>query len=153
MRRDGVGWWISRASKNISDRGSLDAGGTQILQIHEPFGAGHRRLDRSALPHEGNHLGQTVETDLSLPGENASFRLEIKSERLPRDLVRRTGQFHDCRRYLLAIGGVAYDAKPRGESAHKRTTVSLFSCAQARRAATTWNWNAATASVDTPNLR
>ena len=93
MRRDGVGWWISRASKNISDRGSLDAGGTQILQIHEPFGLGQRRLDRSALPHEGNHLGQTVEIDLSLLGENASFRLEIKGERLPRDLVRRSGQF------------------------------------------------------------
>src|SRR6478672_5939918 len=105
MRRDGVGWWISRASKNIRDRGSLDVGGTQILQIHEPFGLRKRRFDRSALPHEGNHVGQTAEIDLSLLGENASFlRLEIKGERLPRDLVRRAGQFDDRRRYLLAIG-------------------------------------------------
>ena len=59
MRRDGVGWWISRASKNISDRGSLDAGGTQILQIHEPFGLRQRRLDRSALPHGDEILGLT----------------------------------------------------------------------------------------------
>lgn len=80
---------------------------------------GQRRLDRSALPHEGNHLGQTVEIDLSLLGENASFRLEIKGERLPRDLVRRSGQFHDCGRYLLAIGGVADEPKRRGESAHE----------------------------------
>src|SRR4051794_29942412 len=28
-------------------------------------------------------------------------------------------QFHNCRRYLLAIGGVADEAKPRGESAHE----------------------------------
>src|SRR3954463_10348188 len=76
-RPDGVGWWISRASKNIRDRGSLDAGGTQILQIHEPFGVGQRGLHRSALPHEGNHLGQTAEIDLSLLREHASFRLEI----------------------------------------------------------------------------
>src|SRR3954465_15371506 len=77
MRRDGVGWWISRASKNIRGSGSLDAGGTQILQIHEPFWLGQRRLDRSALPHEGNHLGQTAEIDFSVLGENAPFRLEI----------------------------------------------------------------------------
>src|SRR3954465_8351611 len=74
MRRDGVGWWISRASRNIKDRGLPDAGGTQILQIHEPFWLGQRRLDRSTLPHEGKHLGQTAEIDLSLPGENVSFR-------------------------------------------------------------------------------
>src|SRR4051794_18520342 len=118
MRRDGVGWWISRASKNISDRGSLTPAARRYCKSTNRS-LRQRRLDRSALPHESNHLGQTVEIDLSLLGENASFRLEIKGERLPRDLVRRSGQFHDCGRYFLAIGGVADEPKRRGESAHE----------------------------------
>ena len=82
----------------------VDAGRLQILRIDKALRRRQRRCEHAALAHEGDDLGEPRHVELGLSGHDAPVRLEIKRERLPRDILGRAGDRHHRLDDLVAVG-------------------------------------------------